>query len=51
MSVTAEITVCVTTIFGACMLILVAFYTYLVNGLITEIDRKVSRDGEPQTYE
>ncbi|KAF3037145.1 hypothetical protein E8E11_003442 [Didymella keratinophila] len=48
MSVTAKVTVSVTTAFGGCMLILVGVYSQLVNSLITETDKKVGRDGKPQ---
>ncbi|KAF3031372.1 hypothetical protein E8E12_000346 [Didymella heteroderae] len=50
MSVTAKVTISVTTVCGGCMLILVGVYSQLVNSLITETDRKVSRDGKPQIF-
>lgn len=50
LSVTARVTISVTAVCGGCMLILVGVYSQLVNKLITETDKKVIRDGKPQTF-
>jgi hypothetical protein len=45
LSVTAKVTISVTTICGGCMLLLVGVYSHLANGMITETDVIVSRKG------
>jgi hypothetical protein len=50
MSVTAKVTVSVTTVFGGCMLILVGLYSQLVNSMITETDKLVGGDGKPRIF-
>jgi hypothetical protein len=49
LSVTAKVTICVTTICGGCMLILVGIYSHLANRIITETDVIVSKKGRPQS--
>ncbi|KAF2818043.1 hypothetical protein CC86DRAFT_436514 [Ophiobolus disseminans] len=48
LSVTARITISVTTACGGCMLILVGLYSHLANNMVTETDKVVSKKGRPQ---